>query len=171
MVECAEAREAWKQKIFKEKAQNRYYCYATSVPTLMKIHPGRPNITHCYKTRISASKLNLICSSRKPPKIGVDVIPKQIWKPELSHLFSKLRIPSILEVLELFQWKAEFSESLGFQCLQQIKLKVLLLIEKIPELWRFCSGFPISPSSGIKPSSNESKIYIPQSIHVLQYVS
>ena len=44
MVECAEAREAWKQKIFKEKAQNRYYCYATSVPTLMKIHPGRPNI-------------------------------------------------------------------------------------------------------------------------------
>ena len=101
MVECAEAREAWKQKIFKEKAQNRYYCYATSVPTLMKIHPGRPNITHCYKTRISASKLNLICSSRKAPKIGVDVIPEQIWNPELSHLFSKLRIPWILEVLEM----------------------------------------------------------------------
>ena len=31
----------------------------------------------------------------------------EIWKPELSHLLSDIRIRSILKVLELFQSKAE----------------------------------------------------------------
>ena len=38
-----------------------------------------------------------------------DIIPElsEIAKPELSHLFSELRIPLLLEVLEVIQWKAE----------------------------------------------------------------
>ena len=34
-------------------------------------------------------------------------------KPELSHIFSELRIPSILEVLELFQGKSELRVLFG----------------------------------------------------------
>ena len=64
------------------------------------------------------------------PKLELDIIPElsEIWKPELSHLFSELRIPSILEVLKLFHEKQNFGRSSGFQCTHQIKPKVLLLI-------------------------------------------
>ena len=59
----------------------------------------------------------------------VILIPElgEIGKPELLNLFSELRIFSILEVLELFQSKAELLVLFGLNI-------VLFFIEIIPEL-------------------------------------
>ena len=98
------------------------------------------------------------------------------WKPELfqssAFHWNNIRTSNIegilfiitqnsfnFKVLELFQWKAEFWETLGFQCLHQIKPEVLLFIEIIPELLKLkeflvlrkgvkSSGFFILLSSG-----------------------
>ena len=64
----------------------------------------------------------------------VDIIPELIEKTELSQLFSELRIPSILEVLELFQWKAELRVLVGVDIENPNFSKILLFIQIIPEL-------------------------------------
>ena len=49
--------------------------------------------------------ISLLSPHQKPAtKIRVDLIPElgEIIKPELSHLFSEFRMPSISGVLELF---------------------------------------------------------------------
>ena len=91
----------------------------------------------------------------------VILIPElgEIGKPELSNLFSELRIPAILEVLELFQSKAEplvffsfnienpnFHQSSVFHFnYRTSKIERILSSEKKCE----SSGFHISLSSGI----------------------
>ena len=64
----------------------------------------------------------------------------EIGKPELSHLFLELKIPSILEVLEsleLFQSKAELRVLFGVYIENPNFTKILLFIEIFPELLKF----------------------------------
>ena len=58
----------------------------------------------------------------------VDIIPELIEKTELSQLFSELRIHLILEVLELFQWKAELRVLVAVDIENPNFPKVLLFI-------------------------------------------
>ena len=73
-------------------------------------------------------------------------------KPELSQLFSELRIPSIFEVLELFHWKSELFLVLTLKTRTSPKFCFSLkwfaeFFFKLKEFWEKVrsSGFPILP--------------------------